>query len=1004
MEIRCFYRLSDLRCDSDERCFRSYVDERRRGNSGNDVEEDEMEEVFESDRVEVVDASFLLGRLVLQSDYYYGDKDCGDVATTTAASISSRRNAAAGNNNGGDEVVPTVTMKYNHHMYLHQAKDILHFHPTNYYTTTTTTTTTKTSTKMTLLDELMIRGIKSSIVMTDNEQVKIETIKYLKLMNNTNLLLEGSGMGSSIEEGGEDNTNKKEGGVVTLPPPTLTIRRHKDDIIMSPSSPLYSPNKQGSSNKKRKGSPNKKSKDNHDDDSTIITTKYYTSAQIEFPASPTTHPYETLPISWTVCVGDVVAVNCVSALCPMGVDNIDRDGGGDSGSADGNYNEWYPYETNWAHAQITAIYRHVDNDEDEEEAGNTTTTSSSTTTTLSANLVQYDLRWFPRISEGLSECQDIKPQISQRLHDIANDASRTCEEILEGNHQEIGYTFLTLLGPILIEDGDNNSGRSSGCRRNDGSTISQFVTQNRRTVNSTIFCDKLNRLKQSPQKKRGGSSPSPQKGQGCSVNDGLVERGIEASRLWMSCHSQRKVYRDAVMQRRKKRDEGITTVDGVDDDDDISVSALLPSEKSTPGRRNQSRQLFKDSPAGGASTASSTKKRRSKRGKATSAVATSGTTEETGPERNAKRRKQSTTLPDDTQDDDTVILRVKCTKQPFHVDVSSQKSFYDEIDIQPPLDSYDDRFSTMSNSDNKKQQLWKVRLGDMVCIEVEQQSQKADLVNFPFVVAWCPAEIVSIYKLHRSKAECLELREKISSGDDEHMKADDDVISNELDVMVEVRWFYRKFEIPGAKLTTKSKSNDGDGLEEIFETDQVDACPAECLLAPLKLHEVSRPEESSLPSVVSGMPCIHYHCRRYWSIHRKSFVPSGVLSNRIERGRMHSEYKTALSKLQSTSVANGNRSSGGYSWKEAFQSAIQKLSLAEAAADVQVHGMELKYRERERQHIGSFLRKAIRGLEQPLNGSQTQDDDSVFGDDEGLMNTKSSIFICGPPGTGKVSV
>lgn len=849
----------------------------------------------------------------------------------------------------------------------------------------------------------MIRGIKSSIVMTDNEQVKIETIKYLKLMNNTKLLLEGSviGISGSVEEGEEDdNMNKKEGGIVTLPPPTLTIRRHKDDIIMSPSSPLYSPNKQSPSNEKRKGSPNKKSKDDNGDDSTIIT-KYYTSAQIEFPASPTTHPYETLPISWTVCVGDVVAVNCVSALCPMGVDNIDRGSGGDSGSADGSYNEWYPYDTNWAHAQVTAIYRHVDNDDEDEEEDNTTTSSS--TTTLSANQVQYDLRWFPRISEGLSECQDIKPQISQRLHDIANDASRTCEEILEGNHQEIGYTFLTLLGPILIEDGNNNSGRSSGCGRNDGVTVSQFVTQNRRTVNSTIFCDKLNRLKPSPQKKRGGSSPSPQKGHGCSVNDGLVERGIEASRLWMSRHSQRKVYRDAVMQRRKKRDEGITTVDDADDDD-MSVSALLPAQKSTPGRRNQSRQLFKDSPAGVASTASSTKKRRSKRGKATPATATSGTTEETGPERNAKRRKQSTTLTDDTQDDDTVILRVKCTKQPFHVDVSSQKSFYDEIDIQPPLDSYDDRFSTMSNSDNKKQQLWKVRLGDMVCIEVEQQSQKADLVNFPFVVAWCPAEIVSIYKVHSSKAECLELREKISSGNDEHMKADDDVISNEFDVMVEVRWFYRKFEIPGAKLTTKSKSNDGDDLEEIFETDQVDACPAECLLAPLTLHEVSRPEESSLPSVVSGMPCIHYHCRRYWSIHRKSFVPSGVLSNRIERGRMHSEYKTALSKLQSTSVANGKRSSEGYSWKEAFQSAIQKLSLAEAAADVQVHGMELKCRERERQHIGSFLRKAIRGLEQPLNGSQTQDDDSVFGDDEGLMNTKSSIFICGPPGTGKVSV
>ena len=102
-----------------------------------------------------------------------------------------------------------------------------------------------------------------------------------------------------------------------------------------------------------------------------------------------------------------------------------------------------------------------------------------------------------------------------------------------------------------------------------------------------------------------------------------------------------------------------------------------------------------------------------------------------------------------------------------------------------------------------------------------------------------------------------------------------------------------------------------------------------------------------------------------------------------------------------TTSNNDKKSSEGYSWKEGFQSAIQKLSLAEAAADVQVHGMELRCREKERRHIGSFLRKAIRGLEQPLNNTQ-DDDDSASGGDEGLMNTKSSIFICGPPGTGKV--
>jgi len=349
----------------------------------------------------------------------------------------------------------------------------------------------------------------------------------------------------------------------------------------------------------------------------------------------------------------------------------------------------------------------------------------------------------------------------------------------------------------------------------------------------------------------------------------------------------------------------------------------------------------------------------------------------------------------DELEDEVETLRVKCPRQPFHVDVSSQKSFYEEINIQPPIDSYDDRFSTNKTDDLE---WWTVRLGDMVSIEVEHAQKVVGLVTFPFAVTWAPAEIVSIYRVHDNKAECLELRKKLQSSDG-HLILNDESFG---DVMVEVRWFYRKHEIPGAGgKSSKPQSNDGEEeLEELFETDQIDSCPAECLLSPIKLFEASRPEDS-LPSVMSGMPCIYFHCRRYWSIHRKSFIPSGLLSNRIERGRMHSKYKAALSKLTSSSSNNGKKLSGGYSWKEGFQSAIQKLSLAEAAADVQVHGMELRCREQERRHIGSFLRKAIRGLEQPLNNSQ--DDDSASGGDEGLMNTKSSIFICGPPGTGKTA-
>jgi len=87
-------------------------------------------------------------------------------------------------------------------------------------------------------------------------------------------------------------------------------------------------------------------------------------------------------------------------------------------------------------------------------------------------------------------------------------------------------------------------------------------------------------------------------------------------------------------------------------------------------------------------------------------------------------------------------------------------------------------------------------------------------------------------------------------------------------------------------------------------------------------------------------------------------------------------------------------SSGNKSWKEEFQAAIQNLSLAEAAQDAQENGMVLSCRETERAQIITFLRKAISGL--------VQSNHNDGGDEEAIKNVKSSLFIAGPPGTGKV--
>lgn len=920
VEIRYFYRLTDL----DSRNQRYYCSNCRTNDHGKTAG---GEEVLESDRVEVIDASFLLGRLVLlHSD-----------SSSNNNSISLAVGEAALHHDNYDDVVPTVTLNYNNRFYLHQEKDVLQFNPVD----------------DSISNNLMIRGVKSSHIMANDEQVKIETCNYLNLNH----------MVANDNDNDEDDGDDEMQQVVILPPPALTIHQHKD-VISSP--PSRSPN----NNKQL-------SKENS------ITIHYYSSCYIQFPASTTTHPYEKPPINWHVCVGDVVAVNCEDGIAPIGVDKIDR--GGEKVGKEKN-KEWYPYRVPWAHAQITAIYRHVDNSAattNEDDDGTNPSTSPKTTTTLSAKEVLYDLRWFPRISEALQECrEEHHPLKFKRLQEITKDETRTCEEILEGNHEEVGFQCLTLLGPIKI---DSNRKANTNFL-----SSTQFVTQNRRTINSTIYCDKLNQPRLSPQKRASSSD---------SASNDLVVRAIEASRLWVLHKSKRGVYHESVMLSRKERD-GVTKDD---DDDEMFVSASTNSKES-PAQNHRRGQIFHESPC---TTTFIPKRRRSKRVNESVTKTPYLKTESEQPktkkwkqlispqnEKNSKQQQGSFYTQNEIEDD-IMIPRVKCTKHPFHVDVSSQKSFYDEIDIQPPLDSYDNRFSTDRN--DGEQQLWKVRLGDMVCIEVEQQqNQKADAVYFPFVVTWSPAEIVSIYRVHRSKAECLELRERLRGGN-QHLN---ESINDALNVMVEVRWFYRKHEIPGAGKVSKSQSQHPGDLEEIFETDQIDTCPAECLLSPVKIYEVSRPEES-LPSVISGMPCIHYHCRRYWSIHRKSFVPSGLLSNRIERGRMHSQYKTALGKLQSASSSNGKKSSEGYSWKGGFQSAIQKLSLAEAAADIQVHGMELKCRERERQHIGSFLRKAIRGLEQPANNME--DDNSVTRDDEGPMNTKSSMFICGPPGTGKVS-
>jgi hypothetical protein len=149
--------------------------------------------------------------------------------------------------------------------------------------------------------------------------------------------------------------------------------------------------------------------------------------------------------------------------------------------------------------------------------------------------------------------------------------------------------------------------------------------------------------------------------------------------------------------------------------------------------------------------------------------------------------------------------------------------------------------------------------------------------NFPYKVSWAVAEVVTIWKEHES----VDAMQKFGRSSN---------LAAEYYVMIEIRWFYRKHELSGAAKIATISENTAKHVEyeDIFETDLVDECEALSPLGPVLLHESHLRLVSS--KTEQGMPLIEVCCCRFWSIHRKSLMPMGSMSRRIERGRMHSKY------------------------------------------------------------------------------------------------------------------
>jgi hypothetical protein len=309
---------------------------------------------------------------------------------------------------------------------------------------------------------------------------------------------------------------------------------------------------------------------------------------------------------------------------------------------------------------------------------------------------------------------------------------------------------------------------------------------------------------------------------------------------------------------------------------------------------------------------------------------------------------------------------------PFYTNRANDTEYFSQIEVLPPFDSY---ATESADSNDAKNRTWTIKLGDPVIVHHDMCAGRASYhastderikvlssMNsyFPFTVPWAVAEIVHIMR---------------------HLE------SNQ--ITLEIRWFYRMSEISSKAIKAKRK-NDLD-CEEICESDHYDVIEPLNILAPAHLYEAA--QMIKIGNRFNGMPVVEFHCNRFWSVYRKSLKPIGGLSGRIERGRLQSEsiandqsLKAALFGATTTHPCSSPTHAGeALSFHDAFTRVIHKLSLTDASKEAYDNSSALIGRESERREISAFLRSSING-----NGQGS--------------SIRASLFIAGPPGTGKTAV
>jgi hypothetical protein len=195
---------------------------------------------------------------------------------------------------------------------------------------------------------------------------------------------------------------------------------------------------------------------------------------------------------------------------------------------------------------------------------------------------------------------------------------------------------------------------------------------------------------------------------------------------------------------------------------------------------------------------------------------------------------------------------------PISISAKNSLAFYEKLQVLNPIAGANPR-------------LWTIRVGHTVSLATESSERKDDATS--------PLGIAQVTAMWRevSKDETCELRRymqpKLSGcGEDTTFSE----IVDKQKISIEIRWFYRRSEIPdfdNLDSTANSSTSYKNELEEVYETDHMDVFDLSCVSRSVKIESDEVASNASSSNQPNVLPSVTLYCKRFYFVVRKKLSP-----------------------------------------------------------------------------------------------------------------------------------